>query len=70
MGKPNPDDPLVQMNVRVPISVKDVVATRAERIGISRDEWIRRAIEFALIHGAQPVRPTYQPGVGSRAARP
>lgn len=41
-------DPWVQANVRVRRSMKDAVKERAESVDCTRDEWIRRALEWAL----------------------
>ena len=53
--------PLVQMNVRIPADCRDAIAARAERIGISRDEWIRRAIAYTLDRTAAARPATYRP---------
>lgn len=37
-----------QANVRMRRSMKDAVKARADDVGCTRDEWIRRAIEWAL----------------------
>ena len=38
----------VQMNVRVPESMRAAIDTRRHQLGLSRDEWMRRVIEWAL----------------------
>lgn len=41
-------DPRVQMNVRIPKSLRDTIDLRRATLGLSRDEWIRRAVSYAL----------------------
>ena len=63
-----PDD-LVQMNVRVPRSLRDRVDERRATVngGISRDKWVARALNFALsAPRSRPVRT----GPGTRTAPP
>lgn len=46
-----PDDPLVQMNVRVPQSLRDAIDARRAQVGpggLSRDKWVTRALHLAL----------------------
>ena len=38
----------MQMNVRVPATMKVAIETRRRLIGVSRDEWVRRALTWAL----------------------
>lgn len=42
------DDPLVQMNVRVPKSLRDAIDARRATKGLSRDKWVTRALTWAL----------------------
>jgi len=48
MPRAKPDDPLVQMNVRIPRSMRVEIESRSMRVGIGRDEWLRRVMEWAL----------------------
>lgn len=50
------DNGRVQMNVRLPRPLVDTVDLRRAALGISRDEWVRRALTFALT--APPGTPT------------
>lgn len=50
----DPDDPLVQMNVRIPQSLKDALDARRKTKGMSRDVWVERALKFALSRAAKP----------------
>jgi hypothetical protein len=45
------DDPerRVQMNVRLPHGLVDTIDLRRATLGISRDEWVRRALTYALL---------------------
>lgn len=46
-----PDTPRVQMNVRLPAPLRDQIDARRATIGktgISRDEWVRRAVTWVL----------------------
>lgn len=42
------DDPLVQMNVRVPAALREQVDTRRAALGLSRDRYVTRAATHAL----------------------
>jgi hypothetical protein len=44
----DPEDPLVQMNVRVPRSLRDAVDGRRKGKGLSRDVAVERMLRFAL----------------------
>jgi hypothetical protein len=48
MSSPAEDDPLVQMNVRVPQSVKDAATARAADRDLSLGKWVANACRFAL----------------------
>lgn len=50
-----PPEPTVQMNVRVPASLVERIDARRGKIGLSRDKWAARALDWAL---RQPERPT------------
>lgn len=50
MRRNDPDDPLTQVNVRLPQSLRDRVDARRATLDLSRDVWIERAIRFALDH--------------------
>lgn len=41
-----------QINLRVPGELRDKIDQRAEKVGISRNAWLNRALEWAL---EQPV---------------
>lgn len=41
-------DPRVQMNVRLPRSLVETCDLRRAALGLTRDEWVRRALTFAL----------------------
>jgi hypothetical protein len=45
------DDPdrRVQMNVRLPHGLVTTIDLRRNALGLSRDEWVRRALTFALL---------------------
>lgn len=56
-SQPRPDpDELVQMNVRVPRSLRDEVDARRARLDLSRDRWVVRALRFALAQPGNPAR--------------
>ena len=58
MLEPDEEDPLVQMNVRVPRSVVDQVNTRRAESGLSQSKWVTRALKFTLAQPrVQPKRP-------------
>ena len=62
-----PDDPLVQMNVRIPTSLRDAIDRRRASIGptgLSRDKWVTRALTLAL-RVSTPIRTA-----GGRTAPP
>lgn len=42
------DDPLVQMNVRVPTALREQVDARRAALGLSRDRYVTRAAAHAL----------------------
>lgn len=44
----DPDDPLVQCNVRLPKSVRDQIDARRAVKDMSRDLWVTNAVRFAL----------------------
>lgn len=44
----DPGDELVQMNVRVPKSLRDAIDARRASKGLSRDKWCTRALTWAL----------------------
>lgn len=45
------------MNVRIRRSMKDRLDTRREKLNLSRDEWVRHVIEWALLQPPRtPVR--------------
>lgn len=66
------DDPKrrVQMNVRLPhglVTTIDlrracVVDRERETVGITRDEWVRRALTYALLHLPPDSQPTIHNG--------
>jgi hypothetical protein len=72
----DPDDELVQMNVRVPRSLRDAVdARRAELAALprnkghfSRDRWVTNALTNALTDRGAP--PATSNGVGRTATPP
>ena len=41
-------EPRVQVNVRLPTSVRDRIDARRHTKGLSRDEWMLRAVLYAL----------------------
>lgn len=45
----------VQMNVRVPPAIRDAADARRAPLGISRDEWVTRALTWALRQPQDPV---------------
>lgn len=58
VNPPEHDDHPVQMNVRVPCSMRTALDDRRRCLGISRDEWVRRVIEWALTQPlGTPVHP-------------
>lgn len=42
------DDPLVQLNVRIPASVKAAMQARVDTKGMRVGKWVENAIRFAL----------------------
>jgi hypothetical protein len=42
-------DPRVQMNVRIPASLRDTIDLRRATLGLTRDEWVKRACTWALM---------------------
>jgi hypothetical protein len=42
-------DPRVQMNVRIPKSLRDTIDLRRGSLGLTRDEWIKRVCTWALM---------------------
>lgn len=42
------DDPKVQVNVRLPVTLRDEMDARRAPLGLSRDEWMRRALVWAM----------------------
>lgn len=62
------DDPVVQMNVRIPKSLRDRIDARRGTKDMSRDLWVTNALRFALDNAGRgaPVTP---PG-GPRTAPP
>lgn len=42
------DDPLVQLNVRIPASVKAAVQSRVDAKGMRLAKWVENACRFAL----------------------
>ncbi|UQS95208.1 omega transcriptional repressor [Pseudanabaena phage Pam4] len=42
------DDPVVQVNVRIPRSLRDAIDARRAVKGLSRDRWMANAARFAL----------------------
>jgi hypothetical protein len=55
----DPADALVQMNVRVKRSMITALDTRRKALGMTRDDWIRNVIEWALYQApGTPVRST------------
>lgn len=67
-GKRDPNDPLVQMNVRVPQSLRDQIDARRDLKGLSRDRWVTNALSF-LLQQTVPTAPYTGPG-GTRTAIP
>lgn len=69
-------DPLVQMNVRVPQSLRDdidarraaVTDAKTGREGISRDRWVANAIRYAM--STRPPARTLSNTVGRTAPPP
>lgn len=58
-GPPLPDpDELVQMNVRVPRSLRDELDERRGRLDLSRDRWVVNALRWALKQPGRPQRTT------------
>lgn len=45
---PDHDDPVVQVNVRIPRSLRDAIDARRAVKGLSRDKWMANAARFAL----------------------
>lgn len=68
---PDPKAPTKkQMNVRLPPDLIDAIdARRAER-GLSRDEWVSRALTFALDARQTTTRRPRHTGPGQRTAPP
>ena len=55
-------DPYCQMNVRIRQTMKADIEARAARVGVGRDEWMRRVLEWALAQpDATKVASTYRP---------
>lgn len=58
LGAPEDTDPWVQCNTRMKLSMLRAVDARRAALGISRDEWMRRMTEYALLLPPNtPVRP-------------
>ena len=53
-----------QMNVRLPGALIEAIDQRRQEKGLSRDEFVRRALTYALAHG-----PTPRPGQPRSAPR-
>lgn len=49
-------DPIVQMNVRVPLSLRNEIDARRGNLKLSRDKWVTRALRFALKQPGTPAR--------------
>lgn len=49
----DPDDPLVQMNVRIPQSLRDQIDLRRSVKDMSRDRWVENALMHALAYRPQ-----------------
>lgn len=45
---PGSDDDRVQVNVRLPKALRDEIDARRAPLRMSRDEWMRRALTFAM----------------------
>lgn len=55
---PPEDDPYIQVNIRIRRSMKERVDARRAKFGLSRDDWMRHVIEWALFQPpGTPVRP-------------
>jgi predicted HicB family RNase H-like nuclease len=50
----NPD-PRVQVNLRIPTSLRAAIDSRADQVGRSRNDWLEAAVRWAL---AQPIKTT------------
>jgi hypothetical protein len=59
-------DPRVQMNVRIPKSLRDTIDLRRASLGLTRDEWIKRVCTWALL---QPPTQAVQSMNGHRTVR-
>jgi len=66
--KRDPNDPLVQCNVRIPRSLKEAIDERRDLKGLSRDRWVTNALSWVL----QQTVPTaqYRPPSGRATAPP
>lgn len=58
--QPDPDDELVQTNVRIPRGLRNAVDARRAVKGLSRDKWVANALRYAL--SAADRAPTTAPG--------
>lgn len=65
----DPADPLIQMNVRIPKSLRAQVDARREEVGLSRDRWVTNALTWILQQTVIPGAP-YRSGQGVRTAPP
>lgn len=72
---PPDDDPLVQVNVRIPRSLRDRIDARREQLPtddgrpVSRDRWAARVFAHALRQPLPGAKPT-QTGPNMRTAPP
>lgn len=45
----DPPEHRVQMNVRIPEALRDTIDLRRATLGLTRDEWVKRACTWALM---------------------
>lgn len=68
---PAPPDPRVQVNVRLPKALRDEIDARRAPLGLSRDEWIKRALTYAMQQRPDRRTPTaIVTARGKRTVRP
>lgn len=68
-GEPAEVEELVQMNVRVPRSLRDAIDARREPLNLSRDKWVARALRWALAQPKPSTRSTIARTTTGRTAR-